>query len=332
MTLNATAIKSLMTSSQTLFGPKSSATKGAIGVEIENEFLEPVELPIVKNWRVTADGSLRYYGYEFVSAPLVYNDVLRSVDELSLAIAEIRHKPTDSIRTSTHVHFDMRDVSAIDVIKFALTYWILEELLSDFAGRGRKGNLFCLRLKDAEVVANFVIEALQGVHIKDNALFSENFRYGSVNFAALKKFGTLEFRLMRGTFNKTLLKTWITALYNIKKFSESFKTIDALREAFMRLPAEDFAKQALGVSYKDIAVCAERPVQDLVREGFKYTENILYCMESFDLHFLVEEAKRKRLEKEKKFSRTVIEGSSLPFDQADDEILFGDLELTEEEI
>ena len=53
-------------------------------------------------------------------------------------------------------------------------------------------------------------------------VFSDNFRYGSVNTASLNKFGSLEFRLMESTRDFGRVLRWAKVLKLIKDYSLRF--------------------------------------------------------------------------------------------------------------
>ena len=136
--------------------------------------------------------------------------------------------------------------------------------------------MFCLRLKDAEGVIKTVSKSLEYVTPFND--YSDNIRYSGLNLSALYKFGSLEFRGMRGTVNPNEIYEWSTVLNDIvnlsaKEFSSPQDVLDyyyrnswvsfayklikskSVRECISSIPAatelvEENAYRLLGIAYK----------------------------------------------------------------------------------
>ena len=229
----------------TLFAKKGyqkTAEQGIVGIEVEQESHTALELPELDGWSVHNEGSLRGFGFEYVlSPPLPTEKALSYTEILFKQLAqEPNYKPTSSIRTSIHAHFDVTKYSFNQLLTFTGVYWMLEEFLSDFAGETRKGNLFCIRLKDSLYFSKVLSEVLSKPGKLKVMLCSEHMRYSSLNFASLSKFGSLEFRLMRGTANVEEVKLWVNALECIRLYALKFNNLKEFVETFYRnIPAED---------------------------------------------------------------------------------------------
>lgn len=281
--------------------------EAVVGIEFENESVKEFSLPVPEGWRQHTEGSLRYYGVEFVlNPPQRLETAKKSVEELAEAAKAAKVKWTDSIRTSVHVHFDVTRYKVQDVINFAAVYWILEDFLSDFAGEHRKQNLFCLRAKDARYqVSEWTAAIFDKSPLRLRSL-DNNLRYGSVNLAALSKFGSFEFRMMRGTSKVNEIHLWLDTLEAIRQFALKFNTPLALRNYFLKeVNAGDFPRAVLGDrlfstlnSYRK----DKTPLEESVREGFLNVESLLLSGGDWDFSKEIEEAKdieKKRLEEEK---------------------------------
>lgn len=219
-----------------------------VGIEIENEWKDLLgkDWPRVRNWHHEEDHSLRYNGMEYVSTPLKSSVYAKHVQELCAALQKLP-QPTNSIRTSIHVHTDVSQWNFIQILTFACTYWILEDYVSHFAGSDRMGNLFCLRLKDTCIVQTGIKQIVRRFGLQDATLINHNNRYSSLNFASLQKFGTLEFRLMRGTLDAEEINTWVAMILQMQRFSRQFKNPKHLLEVFLKdYAAKDFPQIVLG--------------------------------------------------------------------------------------
>ena len=224
--------------------------KGDIGIEVE---VEGENLSIVDQgyWRTEADGSLRgrYPGQsaEYVLAePVLVSKVKPALKQLIKAQAAA--KLNFSFRTSVHVHVNVQELSHIQLINIIYTYLLLEEPLINFCGRERKGNRFCLRLQDAEGFMEYFKFLIQN-RLKDFHMLNENsMRYSAINLAALRKYGSLEFRAMRGNLELKTLTDWVSALVQIKNYACQDKATPAtIYQTFCEKGCEGFLRDVLGV-------------------------------------------------------------------------------------
>lgn len=256
-----------------------------VAVEFENEANNPVDLDnLPAGWAFHNEGSLRNYGAEFVMrAPLPIAATKREVELLCKAYKDVQW--SNSIRTSIHVHFDVTRYRFRDIVNFAAVYWILEDYLSDFAGQHRKGNLFCLRAKDADYLVSAMAEAVSKRNFVSMNAVDNSYRYASVNLAALKKFGSFEFRLMRGTSSAYEINLWLDVLERIRQFALKFKTPLALRNYFLNdVSAEAFPSVVLGELDKEILKyrVSKVDIQEQIRDGFLRVEQMLLVGKDWD--------------------------------------------------
>lgn len=293
-------------------------TDVAVGLEFENETEATFNLPEPSGWRFHTEGSLRNFGFEYVSKkpvtiPKTKKLVSNLFEALNKSAAAGNQKLLNSLRTSTHVHFDVTQYNYLDIVNFASVYWILEDLLTHFCGDSRKGNLFCLRLKDAMLVQQRLITALTSSRPARWEIATETFRYNSVNFAAIPKFGSLEFRLMRGVDNSEEAMQWLEILNNIRLFALKYPDPRALHKAFIKdFDAEDFPEAVIGrESYRLVENKFPKgfnnvTVRDTVREGFMQVSNLLTAVKDWSYtdalkqESIVKEAEAKKYEEAKK--------------------------------
>ena len=172
-------------------------TKGDVGLEIE---VEGTNLPLhVEGFTRVHDGSLRgpETGEYIFASPCNLRETKKRLKNL---LTEYENHATiidTSYRTSTHVHINMQEDDMVTVYNMIILYLIFEDYLVKYCGEDREGNLFCLRMRDAEALLPMLLRAASSRSW--SALSNEWLRYAAINVCALSKFGSLEFRSMRGT-------------------------------------------------------------------------------------------------------------------------------------
>jgi hypothetical protein len=238
--------------------------EGDVGIEIECE----VRKQLTKSWdsrfwTLHSDGSLRNIGYEFVlSRPIKTREIDPALNDWLNNVQYHQLKFVDSKRASVHVHCNVQDYTILEVFNVLASYWLVEPLLLEIAGNERKGNLFCLGINSADTVHSQLITNLKKGQFFQN-FSKDSFRYASINLEALYKFGSLEFRIMRGTQDTQLIAKWAKELRslvdNAKKFKSPHEIIHLVSEGkhkrFLRsLFSEEFVDdliKATGHSWRN---------------------------------------------------------------------------------
>lgn len=223
--------------------------KGMFGVEIECEGVN-LPFPPPVRWRGENDGSLRgvfpHTKCEYVfKAPVSYALAVKNIENLNNSFERNRSVLNFSFRTSTHVHINVQDLTWGEYLAFIYTALLMENVLSRFCGEERENNRFCLRLQDAESFSNN-LDRLFGGEVGD--LFdisNEDLRYSFINLAATPKYGSLEFRGMRGTTDVEVLKVWLKALHNMKMFAKRVGSPCDVHDFLVEKHPSDFAKAVL---------------------------------------------------------------------------------------
>lgn len=191
-----------------------------VGIEIEAEGFG-MKIVNIPTWRSEDDGSLRgefpSTRHEFVSRPLAKKNVSEALDNL---IASQKDAEFDfSFRTSSHVHVNCLDMDVQAVGAFIYTYFLLEKDLMRYCGEHRNNNRFCLRMVDSDELTDILKTLIRNGFQDMQRIINNDLRYGACNMAALMKYGTLEFRGMRGTLDKEVLLNWVEALLQIRQYA-----------------------------------------------------------------------------------------------------------------
>lgn len=213
---------------------------GKYGVEIETESLSPYKWPSMAFWRVDHDGSLRNFGAEYISvAPF-------SDSQLSEALEEFDALPIDfienSISTSVHIHYNTLNMTGIQVLNAITAYTIFEPMLCKFSGPYRESNLFCLQLKDAEGGMYAIQELADFLSLKQTRKFTsvDSAKYAALNVGSFWRYGSIEFRSLRGTSDVDLIKKWSKIINCIFEYSKQFENPDYVVQAYQKDPKKFF--------------------------------------------------------------------------------------------
>lgn len=236
--------------------PYDDTDRFGVEVEFEGSGITANSLYIhtTKTWKVVPDGSLRGESFEAVMRkPLGLAETCTAVKELYTLTTNNGAKIHDSMRAGLHVHLNCQNITMKRLFTFMTAYYCLEDLIVDYLGEERAGNLFCLRLSDAEDLSFAVETAIACKNIMNSNHFTnDNLRYAAMNLVSLSKFGTLEFRAMRTPTSPEPVIEWLKILdhmfINVKKFNDPAELVSAMsangeKEVISALLPEDFAKK-----------------------------------------------------------------------------------------
>lgn len=247
---------------------------GDAGVEIE---VEGRRLPVVleKYWRVERDGSLRGpENWEYVmQKPASLEGVGQALRFLDDAYQDCDSEVHETVRAGVHVHINCQQMNMVQVYNMIVLYMTLEELMVEYCGEFRQGNLFCLRAKDAEYLPMFLAGvAQQG---RWDRLYTDKVRYGSLNVASLRKYGSLEFRAMRGTRDLEVVHTWTDMLLRIREAACKFKTPDEVISAMSLSGPVDFIRDVLGDKAGELLQFDD--IERKVYEGVRISQEVAFA-------------------------------------------------------
>ncbi len=228
------------------FGKKlrRQAAIGDFGVEIEVEgsnLVSGYDPNMFEYWSIHNEGSLRN-GMEYVNngpAPLevrpkMWDEYRKFTSKAIFA--------KDSIRTSVHVHINVATLTVRQVFNVIVAYYLLENILVHVNGPSRIGNLHCLRLVDAEGIIQQLIEEVKSGSPLGH--WSEDNRYAALNLSSLRKFGSLEFRFIKGETDPRLIDMWIETLRTLVLVAANHTSPDAVLLSYHSTPsAREFIRK-----------------------------------------------------------------------------------------
>jgi len=268
--------------------------EGDYGIEVEIEPAAGTNLPQRLDntnspiWEMHNDGSLRNGGLEFVlRQPLPYDAIQEAVNNL---YKQLGINLCASIRTSTHVHMNIRGMRFNTLVSVLVLYYALEDVITTWCGPHRVGNLFALRASDVPQIINNWRDFFE-----DKYRFNEDQdRYMALNPCAINKFGSIEFRAMGGCKDPAEIIKWVALINHIKtlatgKFSNPQEIINTFSGS---VPAQFFEEHFshLAIFPEIMEACAKNEV-DLSRcmwEGIRRVQPLVY---KYDWDFFAEKAK-----------------------------------------
>lgn len=267
------------------------ATKGSVGIEVEVEGNKFPKVPGMEMthkslplegwtfWNYVKDGSLRGEdNAEYVlREPIEFEQVPDAVAELTAKLEEYGSKLDDSNRTSVHVHLNVQNFHMNRLTAFIALYLCFEEVLTEWCGDHRVGNLFCLRGKDAPGALTKIKRFIQS---DGQTELNDNLHYAGLNTNALTKFGSLEIRTLRGPTDFSIIQQWVDILERIYKLSAEYTDPRDIPAQLSQQGPMSFFETVLGdqgpVLRAGIDFDDER-VRDAMYEGIRLAQDLCYC-------------------------------------------------------
>jgi len=255
---------------------------GDYGVEVE---VEGDDLPHhVPGFIREEDGSLRGESAEYVfDGPVSKPSAIRRLKVLEDCYKLNNSVIKNSYRCSVHVHMNVQQFNMAQVANLFVLYATFEEYLVKYCGSHREGNLFCLRLADAEFTVQAFIKALKSREVEQ--LSSDNLRYSAINLAALGKYGSMEFRAMGGTDDINDVINWIELLDCLKRAALRYATPVEILEQTSKLGSRQLAESVFGElldllplegNWEDVMFENMRMIQDIAYQPTYLEEELIH--------------------------------------------------------
>lgn len=264
--------------------------KGDVGLEIEvegNKFPKNdyKSVPGVDGhlippmWKYVKDGSLRGAdNAEYIlNGPIPFDRVEDATERLFKMFKDYGTILDDSNRTSVHVHLNIQNFHLNRLATFLAIYYSVEELLTEFCGEHRVGNLFCLRGKDAPGI---VSRLRRFIRSGEKAMFSDGMHYGALNAQSIQKFGSLEIRTMRGALSPNEVNQWVAILQRIYELSGDYPDPRLLVDLFSGEGPNAFLDLILGEHRTTVTEAIgfdHQRVMESMYEGIRMAQDIAYC-------------------------------------------------------
>jgi hypothetical protein len=227
-------IRYLLPSPTTKLGRKTSKNE-KIGIEIELE--KVITTKKSELWKTQDDGSLKIDGKEFTIC--IYSD--KTIDALNELDSCLTRKESNS-RTGVHIHINISDLNIEEILLFIYLYYIFEIPLIKFSGE-RFNNIFCVPLSDFW-------------NMFPDSIFDWS-KYSAINVLPYThdknyQLQTIEFRQMRGNFNKEYINLWVQLIVSLKKYVIG-KTLKPFFDSLLDANQSSIYKIWLNQIFKDKA-------------------------------------------------------------------------------
>lgn len=279
---------------------KRSPKRGEVGLEIECEGNKFKQSGLPSNWTYHKDGSLRGEdNAEYVlGAPIMFDEVKSHIDALWDMFKGYGTVLDDSNRTSVHVHLNAQSWHLNRLTSFLGLYFTVEEILTEWCGEHRVGNLFCLRGKDAEGIITQIKKFIQNNGRYD---LRDGLHYSGLNVQALVKFGSLEIRTMRGVSDPETILTWVRILEHMYKLSAEYPDPRSIPGLMSSEGPLNFLDHILGPDSSTVRREVDMTVDQMresMYEGVRIAQEICYCRDWTD--FKADELRTDPFGREKK--------------------------------
>lgn len=207
---------------------KSRHTKGDVGIEIEMEGPRQFSHDIpLDRWLFTMDGSLRGNSCEMVLPKPVSVEVAKErVEQLRQHLIKNKTPIEYSFRAGVHVHVNVQEMTLEQALRFSVLYYILEKTLLEWCGEDRDGNMFCLGIEHAEYPISLISDNLS-TGSEENLvgnLSSDRLRYSALNWCAIPKYGSMEFRALSTQPDLNNVDQWSELLVRLRDMSLKYES------------------------------------------------------------------------------------------------------------
>lgn len=213
-----------------------------VGIEVELEnfrYINDAPDELYRKWKVywlqKEDGSLRNNGIEMVSRfGLTTADVPEALATLEEYVTTITNQRVEAnARTGLHVHIDVSKLSKYEFSNLLFLYSVFEPLVFSLSG-GRSDNIFCVPWETNRQTLGQVVSNLMtlGPGVDRHWRWRNYSKYCGLNLASVATFGTVEFRMHKGTYKAQEIQKWvdfIEALYLYAKRTDFVDNLNRFR-------------------------------------------------------------------------------------------------------
>jgi hypothetical protein len=194
-----------------------------LGIEFEFERVVFGENRRFDWWRITNDPSLRNKGAEFVSHPLLVEQIPLALMELDKFVES--NQPAATLRCGTHFHWNVAHKTFQHLWNLTTIHTLLEPTIFRKYAFGREENHFCVpSFQNTDLIENLQsdIQLLRTDNAVDRLQMRNCNKYSALNFAPIANYGTIEFRYFPGTRDMVQAATWIQLILDMDSRAREF--------------------------------------------------------------------------------------------------------------
>ena len=199
--------------------------KSLIGIEVEVENVLKIDPNVLLNvWQMVEDHSLRNNGQEFKTLPIPLGYAQHA---LELLFRGLNPDVDFSVRTSIHVHQDVRGFQLSELLLLLFTYICFEPLFFKFAGNNRRTSIYCVPLSQTTLFEQFTEKKRLAYSLKTVNTWWP--KYSALNLQPISSFGTVEYRHLPGINNVGKILIWLDLISRLKvwAYKNSFEDVMA---------------------------------------------------------------------------------------------------------
>ena len=174
---------------------------------------------------------------------------------------------------------DARGMTPRQLLTFCVVYTAFEQAIFSMCDDSRVENNFCVPVrKNAGVIHRLsqLSKNIDSSRAVEN-LASDNYRYAALNMAALRRFGSLEFRMRESLTDPAALKDWINIFLSIKEFALANGN-DPIQETLGRLSSLSPAVVSKFIFGEKLTALlgADGSLDEYVTEGVQLAQHIFH--------------------------------------------------------
>lgn len=215
-------------------------------IELENCVTKPSDFH-TRWWTMKGEASLRNNGQEFVTGVCHYDNRMEVAKDLRTILKEwLSTTPHLSIRCSTHMHLNIQYLTLRQVLHTALAWYLLENLIVRTQSDWRQGNLFCLRMTDAEAIGDHLLNVIESP-TRFNIVFQKNsVKYSALNLAPVSGWGTMEWRFLGPMKDPPSLIFWTEIFQSLIEYGKDMVNVDQLLQEYENLNIKQLFHRIFG--------------------------------------------------------------------------------------
>ncbi len=184
--------------------------------------------------------------------------------------------------TSVHVHMNMLNETPLTLANVVFIWQFFENVLVEYCGPTRRSSLFSAPTRVTEGIKDNYMKLFSSLEAGTMGAISfpeKSAKYCALNLATLTKFGSLEFRTMRGTTDTDEIAEWLSILNKIYQMA---KVPGMNPDKFLELFSE-YDTSILDYVFGELAVKLKTPHLDaLIDRSQIYVLNLAQSVASWE--------------------------------------------------
>lgn len=231
-----------------------------VEIEVENVAIPDTDPTI---WTVIEDGSLRNNGFEFVTVPCTYDELTQGVEKFFVWFSQ--HNYQASIRTSTHVHYNVLNYDTAELAAALTVYSLMEPLLFRYCGQIREENIYCVPWYRAPQEARYVRALVEG----RMSLVDLSCKYSALYLEPLLRFGTVEFRHAPVFTDAYSTMQWVDMVRAVMTEGRKFANGEEVINTYDDMGVDRFVARIFGSELMEtlVMVCPEISFDSVMDEA-----------------------------------------------------------------